>query len=405
MSFSHVFSVPAYYPNFRCKAGDCRHTCCSGWGITISMKEYFNLLGMDCSPELRRRLDTAFHPVETPSEERYATISPRWDGDCPLHLPNGYCGLQCEHGEGAIPSVCRYYPRSPKTYYAYQCQCANSCEGVVEQLFAYREPMTFLRHRLTFTFNETQERRQDALAQIFPAVQRACLHILQDRSRPLSHRLQHLGEFVTVMDIPYRQGNADGVRAVLPLSSVIANGKEPSSLTKANLKSALHILQDLLHWTEQNNEPLQDELKSALEMLCMTSEEAISDETVALWEQYDQNMKQLFPENERMLEQLFVNHLCYDSFPFGVNRTNLWDSFLAFITAYALIRSASICHMAAYTSTDAEGCSLTPTEAYADIVAAVFRMVEHTNFAHNAPILARRFAYDTPTKANLLCYL
>ena len=108
MSFSHVFSVPAYYPNFHCKAGDCRHPCCSGWGITLSMKEYFNLIGMDCSPELRRRLDTAFHPVDVPSEERYACISPRWDGDCPLHLPNGYCALQCEHGEGAIPTVCRY---------------------------------------------------------------------------------------------------------------------------------------------------------------------------------------------------------------------------------------------------------------------------------------------------------
>ena len=102
MSFSHVYSVPAYYPNFRCKTGDCRHPCCTGWDIAISMQEYFRMIGLDCSPDLRRRLDTAFHLPDTPSEDRYAIISRRWDGDCPLHLPNGLCGLQCECGEDAI---------------------------------------------------------------------------------------------------------------------------------------------------------------------------------------------------------------------------------------------------------------------------------------------------------------
>ena len=370
------------------------------------MKEYFNLIGIDCSPELRRRLDTAFHPVDVPSEERYACISPRWDGDCPLHLPNGYCALQCEHGEGAIPTVCRYYPRSPKTYYAYQCQCANSCEAVIEQLFAYKEPMTFLRRRLSFHFHESQAHQHDAFTQIFPAVQRACLHILQDRSRPFSQRLQHLGELVTVMDVPYRQGNAEGVRAVLPLSTVITHGNEPASpLTKSNLKSALYILQELLNWAEQNNDPLQSELESARKMLRMIPGEPISEETASLWEECNRNMDQLFPENERMLEQIFVNHLCYDEFPFCSERANLWDSYLSLITAYALVRLASICHIAAYTANETELRSLTPIESYADVVAVVFRMVEHTNFKHNAPILARRFSYDHPTKTTLLCYL
>ena len=27
--------VPAFYPAFRCKAGECRHSCCRGWEIDI----------------------------------------------------------------------------------------------------------------------------------------------------------------------------------------------------------------------------------------------------------------------------------------------------------------------------------------------------------------------------------
>ena len=43
MSFRHEYTVPAYYPNFKCKTGDCRHPCCIGWDIAIGMEEYFRV--------------------------------------------------------------------------------------------------------------------------------------------------------------------------------------------------------------------------------------------------------------------------------------------------------------------------------------------------------------------------
>ena len=61
MPFTHAFLVPDIYPSFRCKGGSCRSTCCKGWGISVRMEEYFRLLGMDCPPEIRRRLDCAFY--------------------------------------------------------------------------------------------------------------------------------------------------------------------------------------------------------------------------------------------------------------------------------------------------------------------------------------------------------
>jgi predicted permease len=38
--------VPDYYPAFSCKMGACRHACCEGWPISVSMKDYFTLLGL-----------------------------------------------------------------------------------------------------------------------------------------------------------------------------------------------------------------------------------------------------------------------------------------------------------------------------------------------------------------------
>ena len=109
------FLVPDYYEDFRCKGGACRRTCCDGWGISVTQAEYFRLLGLDCPPDLRRRIDVAFHAPETPSPERFRLITPTWQGDCPMRAPDGLCALQCTCGEEALPAICRLYPRAPRT--------------------------------------------------------------------------------------------------------------------------------------------------------------------------------------------------------------------------------------------------------------------------------------------------
>ena len=90
MPFTHAFLVPDIYPSFRCKGGSCRSTCCKGWGISVRREEYFRLLGMDCPPEIRRRLDCAFYAPKDPSPERFRLINPRFDGDCPLRAEDPF---------------------------------------------------------------------------------------------------------------------------------------------------------------------------------------------------------------------------------------------------------------------------------------------------------------------------
>ena len=80
------YLVPDYFPAFSCKMGACRRPCCEGWPISVSMKDYFRLMGADCSAELRRRLDSGLHLSLHPSEDAYAQILPRYDGVCPLHM-------------------------------------------------------------------------------------------------------------------------------------------------------------------------------------------------------------------------------------------------------------------------------------------------------------------------------
>ena len=85
-----IWIVPEYYPDFKCKADRCRHTCCNGWRIPISFREYTRLIGMPCRRRLRERIDVAFCQPPEVSEERYALISHDWMGNCHL-LENDLC--------------------------------------------------------------------------------------------------------------------------------------------------------------------------------------------------------------------------------------------------------------------------------------------------------------------------
>ena len=104
-------TAPDYYPAFRCKAAKCRRACCEGWSVTISMADYFRLLGIKASPETKDRLDRALHLTEHPTEDEYAMILPRYDGKCPMHMNNGLYAIHAGAGEEALPAVCRLYPR------------------------------------------------------------------------------------------------------------------------------------------------------------------------------------------------------------------------------------------------------------------------------------------------------
>jgi len=102
LNTTREYLVPDYYSRFSCKMGACRSACCTGWPISFSLNDYFRLIGSDCSPQLRDRLDRGVRIALEPTPEVYAQIAPRWDGECPMRLDDGRCAIHAELGcEGA----------------------------------------------------------------------------------------------------------------------------------------------------------------------------------------------------------------------------------------------------------------------------------------------------------------
>ena len=130
---------PYFYRRFRCKAGDCRHSCCvSDWDIDIDdvTADIYRTTDGPLGDELRRSMVC-----------RNGTFSFRMkkDGGCPFFREDGLCRIILEKGEDYLCDICTMHPRF--FVYAGDFELAGvglACEKSVELLLSDTGPLYFM---------------------------------------------------------------------------------------------------------------------------------------------------------------------------------------------------------------------------------------------------------------------
>lgn len=325
--------APEYYEDFHCKGGNCRYSCCQGWRITLNQAEYFRLIGMECSEELHAKIECALHVVEDPTPERFAMISPNWMGDCPMHDEGGLCMLHKECGEEALPDVCRLYPRSlSESCYMRSCVCSSSCEAVVEMLMEKEEPLRFVALDMCA---QSMLHPQQSDAQM--GKMQAAIKAIQDRSMPLWERIGRL----------CAEENA----------------------SKMTAQQAFGTIMEMIARFAQFSRALEMFGESALRRYVAEDDTAYArycDDAV--------QMTKREPNWERTMEQVLVNHLFYAEFPAVDERVSEKMAHRALAGLYGILRVVCAAYLAEHEE----------KTAFCDVIAGVFRFVEHTSFYLNA---------------------
>ena len=381
MQETHDFLVPDYFKHFSCKMGACRAACCQGWPISITMKNYFTLLGIECSAELRGRLDRSMHLVDRPTEDEYAQFSMRYDGECALRLPDGRCSLHAELGPENLSDVCDLYPRGIRTIPGYECSCAASCEAVLELLIRQKEPMAFTHESHTLRM----PRKEKRLAK-FETLGREAdirlwfIRIMQDRSRSLPYRLAKLGDSV------YRMNEALQAKDAAKVESLLEHGVDGNLMMDTGAVDAEHLLHGLgivekmIDCLDGRSDSIRDLGETALAYFG-TGRDALENYGIA-----KEHFESAFPDWEIFFEHMMVNHMFFSQFPYQDRPEKLMEEFVALCAVYVLLRFLSV------------GCMNEKTEEsdLIDICAALFRLVEHTEFDRIASRLLHGLGCNQP---------
>ncbi len=175
--------APAYYPAFRCIAGDCRHSCCIGWEIRIDAR---TLARYKSLPPRERKAILA----HTVTEKGETTFRLTKDERCPFLDSDGLCRLILAHGEGILCDICREHPRfynefSNRT----EVGLGLCCEEAARLILADPEPF----HLICLDGDESTE-GIDPFEAHFLFTRREIFSLLTDRTRPLKERLNNLSE-------------------------------------------------------------------------------------------------------------------------------------------------------------------------------------------------------------------
>ena len=388
MSEMERYLVPDYYPAFSCKMGACRHPCCEGWPVSITMKDYFTLLSVDCSPELRRKLDCALHLAPHPYPEAYAQITPNYDGNCPLHLPDGRCALQAELGAEVLATVCQLYPRGARTGDHLECSCAASCEAVPEMLLHRQKPLQFISVPLHFDLPKAPPRRN-----LFHTAGREqeirlwLIRQMQNRAYPLPQRMVLLGYALQAMDEALAQW--DDQRVTCLLSGAEALPVPPAlSAGHDQLQAGLATAERMLAIMDQTSNSIHDYGEAALSHFTQ------ADDLFACYRHANDSFAALIPQWETWFEHLLVNHMFFAQFPFQDRPVPLKDEYLALCAVYTLLRFLAVGWTALHPTID---------EAV-DVIAAAFRLIEHTEFdRYAAPLLKQLHCDDWTRLMQILC--
>ncbi len=376
------FFVPDYDGDFSCKCGACRRSCCAGWNISMSMREYIALRSLKGSADLQNRIEGGLKIIGD-DRERYAAFVRGENGACPLLCADGLCALQRECGEEPLPSVCRMYPRAIS---GREIALSASCEKVAELLLGSAQPLTFTEIETDQYSAPHGEPTGERVARFAGEMRKVVLRVLQDRTMHIADRIAGLLALMYELHEFEKQGDAQGLCAAadelsgrkfspfkppeadwmhLSLPLMIAGAFIPQSPSLGNfwpkITAALRLSEDRAQWTEESFVLAERRYAICKSRFCDTH-----------------------PHWQEQWERLMTNYAFYTHFPLSDRLAGLREEALAFAACYALTRFVCVTCIAENPDPD----------ALVDTVAAVMRLVEHSGFDLRCARMLRGSRFD-----------
>ena len=279
-------------------------------------------------------------------------------------------------------------PRGIRMQGGLECACANSCEAVVEMLLRRDAPLGFRQVQLPLEapeavgrehFFETLGREQE--------IRLWLISFLKRREYSLSQRILFLGEALYAMDAALRERDEKRVDALLTGTENITIPEVPEARWE-QLCFGLEAAGRMLEILDERSDSIRSYGEAALAYFSQ-GEVEFRRYTLAR-----AHFEALIPNWQSWFEHLLVNHMFFSRFPFQDRPVDLKDEYLALCVVYTLLRFLCLGWMV----------QREDIEAAVDVVAAAFRLIEHTEFdRYAAPVLREVGCDDWTCLRQILC--
>lgn len=337
---------PAYYDGFHCLMGGCRQSCCVGaWHIAFSKKDYLTIKKQKGSSDLNARLEHSLRRIrgDRLSEMSYAEFTME-NERCPLLNEGGLCLLQLEKGPEVLPFVCRSFPRNETATISgfFERSLSPACEGVLALLWDLPEGVDFRTDPIPMELHDILPIQEEKpLSMCFQDIRSLCIDFLQDRRRPLSHRILLMGLALKEL----ADGESDISSWLERNRSVLAHGDVEELLKDLDVSRTLDLV---LHNNVRTFLTLRDD-SDAKELLKILKQWLSADERnnrittnhtpyLAAWARY----QECFGDRDYFMENLMVSLFFHMKLPDVTDAKELWKSYVNFCNLYAVYHFTAV---------------------------------------------------------------
>ncbi len=335
---------PAYYDEFHCLAQNCRTNCCSNWQIELERNDYMKIKKQKGSPELNRRLEHSMRRLRDDNSNFYAVFVMN-EGVCPLPRKDGLCQLQREKGEGVLPMICKVFPRRETApYLGYvERSLSPACEGVLALLWEHPEGVEFRSDPLPGEgVRVRRDFKANPMTENFHEIRSLCIDFLQDRRRPLPHRILLMGLALREL----AEGETDVPRFLERGRYILEQGDAGALLGNLNEARALELaffnnIRTLLRlWSGR-----EDKREFLDGMIRWLKIEGVNDEVQAdptAYRSARERYRERFSGRDYFMENLMVSVLFRLALPDVRDPEKLWKSYVSLCNLYAVYQFAVV---------------------------------------------------------------
>lgn len=179
--------TPQYYNDFKCIAGDCRHSCCVGWEIDIDTETYekYKKDKSDFGRKIFENIDVGEAGVCFRLDE---------DEKCPFLNDKGLCDIIIQKGENALCNICTDHPRFRNFFSSHtEMGLGMCCEEAVRIILGCLKPFTQM-FPLDYADDAREEEKNFFQKRIM------AFKILCDRNQSIGLRIKSLLEQFGIED-------------------------------------------------------------------------------------------------------------------------------------------------------------------------------------------------------------
>ena len=171
-----------YYPEFKCIAKKCKHTCCAGWEMLID-KESLDKYQSDLSPfakTLKNGINFKKSKFKHDKHKR-----------CTFLNQSGLCDLIINLGEESLCQVCRDHPRF-RSFFSDRVEMGLgfSCEQATKIILSFKDKIELVQTSDNFANEQLSFIEQHVLS-----FREKALSIIQDRTSDINDRIKKLLTF------------------------------------------------------------------------------------------------------------------------------------------------------------------------------------------------------------------